>query len=85
MHEAGARAGDVVVGLTASGNTPYVRGALTWARSCGLATISVSCNPQPAAAALSDVAIAVDTGPEVVMGSTRLKAGTAEKMVLNML
>lgn len=85
LKEAGAHPGDVVVGITASGNTPYVMGALNWARARGLATISVSCNSDPAVASLSDVAIAVDTGPEVIMGSTRMKAGTAQKMVLNML
>lgn len=85
LRSAGARVGDVVVGIAASGSTPYVMGALTWARAEGLVTISISCNPDPPIAAHSDVAIAMDTGPEVVMGSTRLKAGTAQKMVLNML
>lgn len=85
LNAAGASRRDVVVGISASGNTPYVLGALEWAQSAGLNTISVSCNSTPAAARVSDVAIAVNTGPEVLMGSTRLKAGTAQKMVLNML
>lgn len=85
LQAAGAGPHDVVVGLTASGNTPYVMGALQWAQQHGLTAISVSCNPEPAVAAVSDIAIAVSTGPEVLMGSTRLKAGTAQKMVLNMI
>lgn len=85
LDAAGARARDTVVGISASGNTPYVLGALEWAQRAGLKTISVSCNPLPAASQVSDVTIAVTTGPEVLMGSTRLKAGTAQKMVLNML
>jgi N-acetylmuramic acid 6-phosphate etherase len=85
LFQAGARAGDVVVGITASGTTPYVIGALEWARHHGLATISVTCNQAAPVSQMSDIAIAVNTGPEVVMGSTRLKAGTAQKMVLNML
>ncbi len=85
LNAAGASPRDVAVGISASGNTPYVLGALEWAQGAGIKTISVSCNAIPAAARVSDVAIAVDTGPEVLMGSTRLKAGTAQKMVLNML
>ncbi|PSR22544.1 MAG: N-acetylmuramic acid 6-phosphate etherase [Sulfobacillus acidophilus] len=85
LLEAGAKSGDVVVGITASGLTPYVIGALDWARHHGLATISISCNQAAAVAHVSDIAITVNTGPEVVMGSTRLKAGTAQKMILNML
>ena len=76
---------DVVVGLAASGRTPYVLGALGHARSVGAATVSVACNPGAPISALADVAIEVDTGPEVLTGSTRLKAGTAQKMVCNML
>lgn len=85
LEARGASPGDVVVGITASGNTPYVMGALQWARSRGIAAISVACNSDPAVAAVSDICIAINTGPEVLMGSTRLKAGTAQKMVLNML
>jgi N-acetylmuramic acid 6-phosphate etherase len=76
---------DVVVGLTASGRTPYVIGALGYARSVGCQTVSVACNTGSEVSAMSDVAIEVDCGPEVLAGSTRLKAGTAQKMICNML
>ncbi|WP_104091598.1 N-acetylmuramic acid 6-phosphate etherase [Arthrobacter sp. GMC3] len=76
---------DVVVGLTASGRTPYVMGGLDYAQGLGAATISVSCNPGSEVSGHADVAIEVNTGPEVLTGSTRLKAGTAQKMVCNML
>lgn len=75
--------GDVVIGLAASGSTPYVGGALERARSVGAATALVACNPDPRLAGLADVVVVADTGPEVVAGSTRLKAGTAEKLVIN--
>jgi N-acetylmuramic acid 6-phosphate etherase len=84
-----ARAGvgpeDVVVGIAASGTTPYVLGALRAARERGAFTAGLACNPGAPLAALADVAIEIDVGPEVVTGSTRLKAGTAQKLVLNML
>jgi len=76
---------DVVVGVSASGRTPYVLGALRYARQQGCPTISVACNVGSELAAISQVAIEVDSGPEVLAGSTRLKAGTAQKMVCNML
>ncbi len=76
---------DVVVGLSASGRTPFVLGALQKSQEIQAPTVSVSCNPDPEAARYSDVAIVVPTGPEIIMGSTRLKAGTATKLVLNML
>ncbi|MCY0879051.1 MAG: N-acetylmuramic acid 6-phosphate etherase [Firmicutes bacterium] len=85
LASAGAKCGDVVVGISASGTTPYVLGALQWARQQGITTISLSCNERPKAELVSDITIAIDSGPEVLMGSTRLKAGTAQKMVLNML
>ena len=78
-------AGDVLVGIAASGRTPYVLGALAYARKQGAPTISVSCCPGSAVTELSDVSIAPAPGPEVITGSTRLKSGTAQKMVLNML
>ncbi|MCL6452256.1 MAG: N-acetylmuramic acid 6-phosphate etherase [Alicyclobacillus sp.] len=78
-------ASDVVVGITASGRTPYVIGGLEYARTVGSATVAVSCNVQAEASRHADVPIEVATGPEVLSGSTRLKAGTAEKLVLNML
>ncbi len=76
---------DVVVGITASGRTPYVVGGLAYAGSVGSATVAISCNLNAEVSPLADVAIEVDTGPEVVTGSTRLKAGTAEKQIVNML
>ena len=75
--------GDCALGLTASGRTPYVAGALGRARTVGAATILVSANPRAEVAALADVHVCVDTGPEVLAGSTRMKAGTAQKLVLN--
>ena len=79
------RAGDVVVGVSASGVTPFVRAALATARARGAATVLVSCNPKPGMRAAADVVIAPAPGPEVLAGSTRLKAGTATKLVLNTL
>jgi N-acetylmuramic acid 6-phosphate etherase len=76
-------AGDLVVGVTASGHTPYVRAALTMARRAGAATVLISANPASPLAPLADVHVAPDTGPEVITGSTRMKAGTAQKLVLN--
>lgn len=78
-------ANDAVVGLAASGRTPYVIGALDYARDCQAATISIACNADALVSQHAQVAIEVTPGPEVLSGSTRLKAGTAEKMVLNML
>jgi len=85
LTAAGARPGDVVVGITASGTTPYVVGGLQWARANGMLTGSIACNPGAAVSALADYPIEVVTGPEVVTGSTRMKAGTAQKMVLNII
>jgi N-acetylmuramic acid 6-phosphate etherase len=76
-------AGDLVVGVTASGRTPYVRAALAVARAKGACTVLVSANPASPIAAAVDVHVAPDTGPEVLTGSTRMKAGTAQKLVLN--
>lgn len=76
---------DVAVGLTASGRTPYVGGALRAARAAGAFTVLVSANPQAELAQWADVHLAADTGPEAVAGSTRLKAGTAQKLILNTL
>ncbi len=76
---------DLVVGLTASGRTPYVGGALRAARAAGAFTVLVSSNPRAELAALADIHLAADTGPEAVAGSTRLKAGTAQKLILNAL
>jgi N-acetylmuramic acid 6-phosphate etherase len=76
---------DSVVGIAASGRTPYVLGALAHAKQAGALTIAVVCNAGSAVAAAAELPIEVVTGPEVLTGSTRLKAGTATKMVLNML
>ena len=76
---------DVLCGVAASGRTPYVIGGLGYARSLKAATIAVACTPASPIAALADIAITAVTGPEVITGSTRLKAGTAQKIILNML
>jgi len=76
---------DIVVGIAASGRTPYVLGAMEYARSIGVKTVGIACNiPAPLLEA-ADIGIGVAVGSEVVTGSTRMKAGTAQKMVLNML
>ncbi|WP_406050875.1 N-acetylmuramic acid 6-phosphate etherase [Kribbella sp. NBC_00889] len=74
---------DIVIGLAASGSTPYVAGALKAARTAGATTVLVTSNPNAPLAPLADIVIAADTGPEVIAGSTRLKAGTAQKLILN--
>ncbi|NOH81251.1 N-acetylmuramic acid 6-phosphate etherase [Vibrio sp. RE86] len=76
---------DVVVGIAASGRTPYVIGALEYANELGATTVSLSCNPDSPIAAIADIAISPVVGPEALTGSTRLKSGTAQKLVLNML
>ncbi|MGF1427886.1 N-acetylmuramic acid 6-phosphate etherase [Kitasatospora sp. LaBMicrA B282] len=76
-------AGDLVIGITASGGTPYVVSALRAARAAGAVTALLSGNPQAPAAAFADLHVLLDTGPEVVTGSTRMKAGTAQKLALN--
>lgn len=81
----GLTAKDMVIGLAASGRTPYVLSAVTYARKQGVRTGAVSCVGQAALSALVDVPIEVLVGPEVVTGSSRMKAGTAQKMILNMI
>jgi N-acetylmuramic acid 6-phosphate etherase len=76
---------DVVCGIAASGRTPYVIGGLKYARSLGGKTLTISCNQNSEISKYADVAMEVIVGPEVITGSTRLKAGTAQKLVLNML
>jgi N-acetylmuramic acid 6-phosphate etherase len=76
---------DVVVGIAASGRTPYTIAAVEYARRQGANTVALTCNPNSALAKAADVSIVVEVGPEVVAGSSRMKAGTAQKMVLNML
>lgn len=82
---AGVKAGDVVVGLAASGRTPYVLGALAAAREVGATTVGASCNQPAPLLEAADIGVALPVGPEVVTGSTRMKAGTAQKMTLNLL
>jgi N-acetylmuramic acid 6-phosphate etherase len=84
LDQAGVRGGDLVIGIAASGTTPYVRAALQHARTLGARTAIIACSPPPAdTLAAADIAIVVLTGSEVVTGSTRMKAGTATKLVLN--
>jgi len=78
-------ANDVVVGIAVSGRTPYVIGALDYAKAIGATTVALSCNPDSTIARLADIAISPVVGPEALTGSTRLKSGTAQKLVLNML
>lgn len=76
---------DVVVGIAVSGRTPYVIGGLDYAASIGATTVALSCNPDSAIARMANIAISPVVGPEALTGSTRLKSGTAQKLVLNML
>lgn len=76
---------DVVIGIAASGTTPYVAGALRECRKNGITTGCIVCNPDSPVAAHADFAVEVITGPEFVTGSTRMKSGTAQKMILNMI
>jgi N-acetylmuramic acid 6-phosphate etherase len=85
LARAGVTRRDAVVGIAASGSTPYVLGAIRYARQKGAVTIAVTSNPRSPLARLVRIAIAPDTGPEIIGGSTRMKAGTAQKLVLNML
>ena len=78
-------ANDVVVGIAASGGTPYVIGGLTYAKEIGCHTVSVTCNNNSAMSQVAELAIEVVPGPEILTGSTRLKSGTVQKMVLNMI
>ena len=82
---AGITATDTLIGITASGRTPYVLGAIEYAREIGALIIGLSCVPDSPLAQAADIAITPATGPEVLTGSTRLKAGTATKLVLNMI
>ncbi|HAA86437.1 MAG TPA: N-acetylmuramic acid 6-phosphate etherase [Kosmotogaceae bacterium] len=84
-REASISESDVVVGITASGRTPYVKGILQYSRQAGAKTVLISNVANPQLQQLADITIVVRTGPEVISGSTRLKAGTAQKIVLNML
>jgi len=81
----GFESSDVLVGITASGRTPYVLGAVAAARALGARTVGICCAPDSELSRQVEIAIAVVTGPEVIAGSTRMKAGTATKLVLNMI
>ena len=85
LQKISLRPGDVVVGIATSGRTPYVIGGLEYAREVGAAAIGLACNDGSALAGSADLMITPVVGPEVISGSTRLKAGTATKLVLNML
>jgi N-acetylmuramic acid 6-phosphate etherase len=85
LDQLGPRADDSVVGIAASGRTPYVLGALTRARAAGALTVGLVCNAGSPVATQAELALEVIVGPEVLTGSTRLKAGTATKLVCNML
>lgn len=85
MKQIGFCADDVLVGIAASGRTPYVLGCMEYAKALGAPTVSVTCCPGSALDSFADIGIAPCPGPEVITGSTRMKSGTAQKMVLNML
>lgn len=85
LEAAGLREVDSVVGIAASGTTPYVLGALAYAKQIGALTVGVACNTPSPVVERAEIGIGVTVGPEVLTGSTRLKSGTAQKMVLNML
>lgn len=85
VERVNASANDVVVGIAVSGRTPYVIGALDRANAIGATTVALSCNPDSTIARMAQIAISPVVGPEALTGSTRLKSGTAQKLVLNML
>jgi len=85
LKKAGVNEKDFVIGISASGKAPYVLSGLRYARQIGAKTALISCSKKLLDPGAADIVIAVDTGPEVVTGSTRMKAGTAQKMILNMI
>lgn len=85
LHELALTADDTVVGISASGRTPYVIGGLEYARSVGALTVAIASNAHSEISAVAEIAIEVVTGPEYISGSTRLKSGTTQKLVVNML
>jgi N-acetylmuramic acid 6-phosphate etherase len=85
LTKAGVTGRDVVVGIAASGTTRYVLGGMEWAKRRGCVTVAVTSNPKSPLARTAKIAITPETGQEAIAGSTRMKAGTAQKMVLNML
>ena len=85
LKDFGLARGDVLIGISSSGAARYVKSSIEYGKSLGAKTIYLICNEKPYFSADSDLVIKVDTGPEVITGSTRMKAGTATKMVLNMI
>lgn len=85
LHAVNLSAHDIVVGIAASGHTPYVLGGLEYAKSIGAFTVGIACNTPAPLLDIADIAIPLPVGPEVVTGSTRMKAGTAQKMALNLI
>lgn len=85
LKERNLTAKDLVVGIAASGRTPYVLGGLDYAKQIGCRTVAISCNTDSSVGAAADLAIEVVVGPEALTGSTRLKSGTAQKLILNMI
>ncbi|MFZ7174950.1 N-acetylmuramic acid 6-phosphate etherase [[Pasteurella] aerogenes] len=85
LQQLGFSAQDVLVGIAASGRTPYVIGGLEYAKQLGATTVALSSNPQTKMTEIADIAITTVVGPEILTGSSRLKSGTAQKLVLNML
>ena len=85
LQEVGIQAADVVIGVASSGSTPYVQGAISYAKTQGALTVSISCVEGSEISQLADHSIEIAVGPELIAGSSRLKAGTAQKMVLNMI
>ncbi len=85
LEDFGLKSGDAVLGISTSGAAAYVRSGLEYGKSIGAKTIYLICNPRPFLKVNADVTISINVGPEVITGSTRLKAGTATKMVLNMI
>ncbi len=84
-QRSGIRAGDVALGISASGTTPYVLSAIAAAKAAGAMVVALTCTPGSPLGQTADVAIEIETGPEVIAGSTRLKAGTVQKVTLNMI
>jgi N-acetylmuramic acid 6-phosphate etherase len=85
LKKVGFTRGDLLVGISASGGAPYVLGGMRWARKLGAKVVGLTCNPAARLKALADVTIIPVVGPEVITGSSRMKAGTAQKLVLNMI
>lgn len=85
LKEIGLGPNDIVCGIAASGRTPYAIGGIEYAKKLGCKTIAISCNKKSKIGAIADIAIEVEVGPEVLTGSTRMKAGTAQKLILNMI